>query len=344
MIPERIQALFAFIDYLDSNKQEYIEKYIPLCDEINALANKRSQLKRDKNYKDKLEYDAVQAAISEKFQPITENIYKPVTNKLLELGIWSGDDPHSSIWNNNFSAISDYKTNFSSEDIPTILVYKRKYLDFRNETNSYFLSLQFILEDLDEVLKQLFDFFKDTEENEFDKFETKTVEVESIEEAIKGFVENKGKNVKYSIPHDSAFRKTGNQQQQSPLTTINNHFNMGDIINVGDIRGNSGPVIIGKDIRISDSFNERKETADKIAELIEMIKKEQNINEQQLELLISSFDMVKAELLVEKPVKSKIFTWLSDTKVALENLVLTHHVTEAIHWVYNNLNFIAHQL
>lgn len=343
MIPERIQALFDFIDYLDNNKQEYLEKYIPLCDEISTLGNKRSQLKPDKNYKDKQQYDVVQAQISEKFNPITESIYKPVVNKLLDLGIWSGDDAHASIWNNNFPAIADFKTNFVSEDIPLVKSYKKKYLDFRTQTNSNFLSLQMIFADLDEVLKPLFDFFNDTEVNEFDSFETKTIEVDSIEEAVKGFVENKGKNVKYSIPHERVFPKPRNQQMQSPLTTINHHFNMGDNINVGDISGNSGNIIIGKDIKISDSFKDRKETADKITELIELIR-QQNISEEQKQSLISNFGKVKDEVLEDQPLKSRIFKWLSNTKETLENLVLAHDVTEAIHWVYITLNFVANQL
>jgi len=33
-----------------------------------------------------------------------------------------------------------------------------------------------------------------------------------------------------------------------------------------------------------------------------------------------------------------------NTKKILENLVLTHDVTEAVSWVYNNLNFIAQQI
>ena len=52
MIPPKIQALFDFIDYLDNNKKQYIEKYIPLCDELDALAKQRRKLKPNNNYKD----------------------------------------------------------------------------------------------------------------------------------------------------------------------------------------------------------------------------------------------------------------------------------------------------
>src|SRR5260221_11329578 len=180
MIPEKIQALFEFIDYLDTNKTEYIEKYIPLCDELNNLDIQRSKLKPKNNYIDKQRYDEIQKEIKEKFQPITQNIYIPVLNKLKELKIWSGDDVFTSIWNNNSSAIYDFKESFSSDDIPEVIAYKQKYLNFRKETSSNFICLQFVLSNLDEIFKQLFDFFKDNNENEFESFETKTIEVNSI--------------------------------------------------------------------------------------------------------------------------------------------------------------------
>ena len=344
MIPERIQAIFVFIDFLHSKKQEYTEKYIPLCNELSELGDKRSQLQRRENYKDKLQYDTVQAEISEKFIPITEEIYKPVVNKMLELGIWSGDGEMSSIWNNNFPAIAEFKENFEAEDVPQVISYKKKYLDFRNETNSNFLSLQMVFSSLDEVLKPLFDFFKDTDENEFDLFEAKTIEVNSLEKAVKGMIENKGKNVKFSIPDSGFTSKATSTPAPLPSTNIQNIYNMGDTFNVGNITGNSGNINIGKDIKISDSFNDRKETADKITELIELIRQENNYSDEQKQSLVSNFDNVKEEVLKDQPDKSRIHKWLSNTKEILENLVFVHHVVKAVNWVYYNLNFVISQL
>lgn len=341
MIPERIQAIFDFIDFLDSKKQDYLEKYIPLCNELSDLGDKRSQLQHRKNYKDKLQYDMIQAEISEKFIPITEEIYNPVVKKMLDLGIWSGDDAMSSIWNNNFPAISDFMENFESGDIPHVMSYKKKYLEFRNETNSNFLSLQMVFSSLDEVLKPLFDFFKDTGENEFDKFEAKTIEVNSLEEAVKGLIKNKRKNVKFSIPNEAFLPKPSNTSLQSHSTNIKNIFNVGDNISIGDITGNSGNITIGKSIKISDSFNDRKETADKITDLIELIRQENNYSDEQKQSLVSSFENVKEEVLKDQPDKSRIHKWLSNTKEILENLVFVHHVVKAVNWVYNNLNFVV---
>lgn len=342
MIPEKIQALFDFVDYLDERKAEFIDKYLPLCSELSELDIQRSKLKPSNNYIDKQKYDEIQKTITEKFQPINQDIYIPVLNRLKELKVWSGDDVFTSIWNNNSSAIYEFRESFESEDIAIVIAYKKKYLSFRNETNSNFLCLQFVLSNLDEIYKALFDFFKDTAENEFESFETKTIEVNSIADAVKGFANNQGKNVKYSIPQESLFDYQNAKQHLPQSLSIKNEIIMGHKIQVGDITNNSGQIIIGKDIKVSDSLNGKNETVEKITELINLIKQEQDIDSEQKQSLITNFDKVREEVLEDKPDKSKIFKWLSTTKVILENFVLTHDVTEAIHWVYNNLNFFIH--
>lgn len=257
MIPQKIQALFDFIDFLDVNKKEYIEKYIPLCNELNELDKQRSKLKPNENYKDKQSYECIQKEIKEKFEPITENIYKPVTNKLLQLGIWSGDDVYTSIWNNNVSEIEDFKRNFTQEDLEQVFHYKQKYLLFRTETNNDFLCLSFVFSNLDEIYKVLFDFFKDTQENEFDSFETKTIEVGDFGEIAKNLKDSLGKNVKYSIPWE-----TFNNKKHTPSTTekieTNNYniINMRDKIEIGEISRNKGQINLGSDNKIEVDTND----------------------------------------------------------------------------------------
>lgn len=246
MIPEKIQSLFEFIDFLDKNKNEYIEKFIPLCNELEELDKNRGSLKPYENYKDKQSYDIIQKEIEQKFEPITENIYKPITGKLLELGIWSGDDVFTSIWNNNASEIMDFKRNFSEEDAKQVFHYKQKYLSFRTETNSNFLCLSFVFSNLDEILKELFDFFKDTKENEFDSFETKTIDVENFTEIAKNLKNNKNRNLRYSIPTETVFEKKQKEQKLAEIKNEFNVFNMGDKFEIGSISNNKGHVTVGK--------------------------------------------------------------------------------------------------
>lgn len=258
MIPQKIQALFDFIDFLDKNKATYIDKYIPLCSELSDLDKQRSLLKPNENYKDKHSYDNIQKQIKEKFEPITENIYKPITNKLKELGIWSGDDVYTSIWNNNISEISDFKRNFTEQDTQVIFHYKQKYLSFRTETNNDFLCLSFVFSNLDEIMKELFNYFKDTEENEFDIFEAKTIEVRDFSEIAKNIKENKRKNVKYSIPNENVFGRKDTTQTTKTEVLKNefNVYNMGDNIKVGDISKNSGQITFGKDNKTEVNSND----------------------------------------------------------------------------------------
>jgi len=257
MIPQKIQALFDFIDFLDKNKNEYIEKYIPLCDELRRLDEERSALKPKENYKEKHAFDEIQKEITEKFAPITENIYEPFTSKLLELGIWSGDDVFTSIWNNNISEIEDFKRYFIEEDIEKVFHYKKKYLTFRSETNNDFLCLSFILSNLDDIFKVLFDFFKDTQENEFDGFETKTIELGDSKGVDKRLKDNIGKNIRYSIPNDTFFNQ--NEKKSNTSFESKNEFNfyaMRDKIEIGNISNNKGQINVGKENRIGESGND----------------------------------------------------------------------------------------
>lgn len=268
MIPQRIQALFDFIDYLDSKKTEYIDTYIPLCEELSSLDVQRSKLEPRSNYLDKQKYDAIQKEIEEKFQPITQNIYTPVLNKLKDLKIWSGDDIFTSIWNNNSSAISDFKESFESDDIVKVIAYKQKYLNFRKETNSNFLCLQIVFSNLDDIYKELFDFFKDTPENEFESFETKTVKVNSIADAVKEFAANKEKAVRFSIPQESLFDYQ-NVRQYYPqmyhqMPNIKNEIIMGNKIQVGDITGDNIILNNGNEANIHAAINVSKGNLDSL--------------------------------------------------------------------------------
>lgn len=245
MIPQNIQALFTFIDYLDKNKQKYIE-YIPLCNELKSLFYQRNLLRPHENYIDKQQYDLIQDQIKEKFSPITLNICTPILDKLKELGIWSGDEIYASIWNNNFSAIYDFKKDFKSEDISIVIQHKLKYVSFRAETNNDFLCLFMVFNELDGIFKELFGFFKDNSNYEFESFETKTIEVNSLGEALKSFKENTDKNLKFTIPFETLYQNPNKNDMQPVSATIKNELIMGDKIQIRDISNNSGQISIGK--------------------------------------------------------------------------------------------------
>ncbi|MBW1656657.1 hypothetical protein [Flavobacterium quisquiliarum] len=247
MIPSKIQALFTFIDYLNDNKNEYIEKYIPLTNELLELDKKRRVLNPNENYRSKQLYDEVQKEIDIKFPPLINYVYEPITNKLKQLEIWTGDEMFLSIWNNNIGDICDFKREFSIEDVPLIMESKLKYKSFREETNSNFMCLSFVFTSLDEILKELFDFFKDTEENEFEKFENKILAVNNLEEVIKSFANDRDSNTSFSFPIETLLpQKQQNKTQKNYKTKIKNKIVMGDNIKTGDISNKSGQINVGK--------------------------------------------------------------------------------------------------
>lgn len=253
LIPNKIKAIFNFIDFLDVRKETLINDYLPLCTKLKKLDKQRNQLSPRNNYTDKQEYDKIQEEIKEKFTPITNDIYKPITNKLFELGIWSGDETYSSIWNNNIDEISIFKENFSEDDLPKIFEYKYKYLSFRSETNSNFLCLGLLLQALDKLFESLFDFFKDTTDNEFESFESKTVKVDRIEDLSKLISQNRDENIKYEVPFSNL--KNESKPAESPITqNIKQEIVMGDKIEANNIT-NSGQLNIGKNNEIDNESN-----------------------------------------------------------------------------------------
>lgn len=294
MILPEINAFFTFIDYLDSRKSELIETYIPLCLEVSKLDEERSKLRPRENYNDKIKYDIIQQQISEKFEPITDNVYKPIAQKLIDLKIWNGEDVCTSIWNNNIGAVSDQKENFDLDDVIEITRYKVKYLNFRKETDSAFLCLAMIFSQLDEILKVLFDFFKDTNENEFDSFEAKVINVGSMEELVEN-LKNKGdRHVKFALPHDFFSKKPVQPLTHGQILLVKNEYNMGDTFN-----GIYNSTIYNRST-FTDAFNSVKtKYSEDSAAALEMVRifVEDSKNQEAGEL----FDSFNEELKKDKP-------------------------------------------
>ena len=65
MITEKIKALFQFIEYLNSNIENF-NQYNNLINELNLLNDNRQKLKPQKNYRDKLKHNDIQAELESK--------------------------------------------------------------------------------------------------------------------------------------------------------------------------------------------------------------------------------------------------------------------------------------
>ena len=198
MITPKIKALFQFIEYLHSNIENF-KQYDEVLRELHLLVKERNQLKPRHNFKDKLKFDEVQAEIEVKFKVIQENILQPIRTKATELNICDLNKTET-VWNWNSTEIHQLKENFSKDDLPEIFSHKSKYIEYREKTKGEaFFGLWFFFDDLDEILKELFDYFKEAEHNEFETFETKAIQVNDIGEAVKLF--QSGKFSKFTLPN-----------------------------------------------------------------------------------------------------------------------------------------------
>lgn len=196
MITPKIKALFQFIEYLHSNIDNF-KQYDELINELHLLDKERQKVNNNNNYKEKLRYDEIQEEIKEKFKIINFNITIPIVSKVNELKIC---DPNKTetLWNWNIAEISNLMKNFSKDDLPEIFSYKNKYLEYRTATKGEaFFSLGFLFDSLNEILKPLFDFFKETEQNEFEAFETKSINAENLTEGVE-YIQTGHKKISFS--------------------------------------------------------------------------------------------------------------------------------------------------
>ena len=177
MITPEIKTLFQFIEYLHSNIENF-NQYKDLIDELWLLGEKRKELRPNDNYKDRLQYDKIQAEIEIKFDELQDKTANPIKAKAKELNICSFDNEPFYISNGIATEIHQLKKNFSKDDISEIFKHKNQYIEFRKNDYRYFLSLYFFFLDLDRTTKALFDFFKEpTAQNEYEAFETKVIQV-----------------------------------------------------------------------------------------------------------------------------------------------------------------------
>lgn len=180
MITEKTKNLFEFIDYLHTNIKSF-KQYDDIIFQLQNLDEQRRNLRPRENFNDKLKFDKIQNELNPKFDIIHKNITLPLYKKATELEL--GYSNNQKFWQWGLSEIYNLKEDCEEQDIPEILLNKNKYIEFRESTKCNYFNDMFF-NDLDRDLKELFEFFKETTENEFDKFETKPLKVNDMFEVI----------------------------------------------------------------------------------------------------------------------------------------------------------------
>jgi len=219
MITPKIKALFQFIEYLNSNIDNF-NLNNDLIKELELLIEERQKVRSKKTFKDKLKYDEVQAEIETKFKILQGNTANLIKEKAKELNVCNFDNEPNYSFNGIETDIRQLKENFSKDDLPEIFKHKQQYIEYRKQTHKTFLSLAFFIDELDEITQSLFDYFKETEQNEFEAFESKAIQVNDIGEAVKLF--QSGKFQKFTFPNSFLNPSTIQQQPNiEPLPPIN---------------------------------------------------------------------------------------------------------------------------
>ena len=231
MITPKIKALFHFIEYLNSNIDSF-NLNNDLIKELELLFEERQKVRSKKTFKDKLKYDEVQAEIETKFKILQGNTANLIKEKAKELNVCNFDNEPIYSFNDIETDIRQLKENFSKDDLPEIFKHKKQYIEYRKQTHKTFFSLALFIDELDEITKSLFDYFKETEQNEFEAFETKAIQVNDIGEAVKLF--QSGKFQKFSLPNNflnpSTIQKQTNIEPLPPQPTTKQNNKLSDLI------------------------------------------------------------------------------------------------------------------
>ncbi|NME70326.1 hypothetical protein [Flammeovirga aprica] len=184
MITDKINSLFQFIDFLYSNIDAF-NKYNSLIEEINRLSAEKKKLEPDVNYKERIEYNSLNEKLNIKYDLLQENTCLLIKQKAIELEVCSSFESPLYYFNGIEAEIDTLKEKFNENDLEDIFDYKQKYLFYRTHTHKSFLSLDFFFTELDELTKRLFDYFKEDKKiNEYERFEQRTITVNSLEEGI----------------------------------------------------------------------------------------------------------------------------------------------------------------
>lgn len=172
MIPEKINSIFIFIDYLHSNIN-YYNSFQNTFDKINELKNKSFKLKPKENFKHKSLHDKILNEINQECEIVKINIINPLIEKITLLNICDYTNVatiSSTIENWNLPEIENLKSNFNEQDVNTILLNKRLYNDYKISVQTDFYQ-DFFFSNFDKILNELFDFFTPIENKHFDSCE-----------------------------------------------------------------------------------------------------------------------------------------------------------------------------
>jgi len=193
MIPQKIQSLFKFIEYLHDNIEK-INKYEDLFLEKNILETELLKLKPKENINDKEKYNVLKKKIDTKTELIKREIEEPIRTKFNELEIADWQNLNPSIFNIWGQIIYDSKSSFDINDKEIIQNIESKYLNIIDSTPLLFNQFVMFRElELGEILGGLFNYFHEQNDIPFES-NIKNIRKKSGEKYIYKLKQNKSTN------------------------------------------------------------------------------------------------------------------------------------------------------
>tara|TARA_R110002167_G_scaffold312948_4_gene518641 strand:- start:5652 stop:6944 length:1293 start_codon:yes stop_codon:yes gene_type:complete len=206
MISDKLNAVFQFVDFLHFNIDKF-KSYIPTVEECLNISNEMETLNPNENFNDKIKYRKLTKVRNETFQNVFNNVTESITGKAEKLGIYQRTNTDFE-FNWGYNEIQELKDNASENDLSFILSHKDKYLEFKNQVNSNFLSLAFFFSKLHEYLKEIFVFFDQDAAVKFDSLKQEEIRENNITEAVNSFKDDKSKSAKIHIDSTSPKEET----------------------------------------------------------------------------------------------------------------------------------------
>ena len=188
MIPEKIQNLFQFIEYLHSNIEGYTAQN-PNIDQFYILCAEKSKY-YNKGYHEKKIYNKLQVEVNKVSEEINVAALK-IIDKANYLGMHFIDGTFTI----DLNVINTFKKNAVDADLDTIELHKSKYLEFRKKCTKFFKYFGLhTFKDLDLDLLRIFKYFSSNKE-EFDFLFEKNISIkqEPINQKLKPIQQNQTK-------------------------------------------------------------------------------------------------------------------------------------------------------
>jgi len=184
-----LSNVLKFIDYLDENV-EVFKQDLPVFDKMQKLRERQGKLKPHEKYGDRKEYDNIQEQIINIGQEelIAPNLIESKAKELLLIE----STMHTTEVKNKLAIYNFINEDIKPDEIELILESKKKYMNFRKQTDFNPFWCGPLLEDMERGLREFYSLFVDVSDMERIQLKppTSPPKVDPIETIVNNFDNN----------------------------------------------------------------------------------------------------------------------------------------------------------